>query len=237
MVNWTLGNNLQWNSNRNQHIFIQENAFETVICKITSQPQWYIPSSTTAQHMLWMNHWYYHKHQEAHSLLDLYVHNLYSLHKIFTLIFCVLELSIVLTLKLGKWRASLLWGFPTWQLHKSHFLFQHCQNCPRCCVGYMCIWWNDLFLHQDANEISNIKNISWILREFPLTILFYRVSWIIIKQWFKLTHWGRVTHIYVSKLTIIDSDNGFALMRCQAIIWINDGKFTDVYMRHSTSMC
>ena len=102
MVNWTLGNNLQWNSNRNQHIFIQENAFETVICKITSQPQWYIPSSTTAQHMLWMNHWYYHKHQEAHSLLDLYVHNLYSLHKIFTLIFCVLELSIVLTLKLGN---------------------------------------------------------------------------------------------------------------------------------------
>ena len=39
----------------------------------------------------------------------------------------------------------------------------------------------------------------------------------------KLTHWGRVTHICVSKLTIIGSDNGFFSGQCQAIIWINDG--------------
>ena len=36
-----------------------------------------------------------------------------------------------------------------------------------------------------------------------------------------LTHWGRVTHICVSKLTIIGSDNGLAPGRRQAIIWIN----------------
>ena len=35
----------------------------------------------------------------------------------------------------------------------------------------------------------------------------------------KLTHWGRVTHIYVSKLTIIGSDNGLSPGRRQAIIW------------------
>ena len=34
-----------------------------------------------------------------------------------------------------------------------------------------------------------------------------------------LTHWDRVTHICVSKLTII----GSALARCQAIIWTNVG--------------
>ena len=28
------------------------------------------------------------------------------------------------------------------------------------------------------------------------------------------------------------SDNGLAPARRQAIIWTNDGKFTDVYMRH-----
>ena len=39
----------------------------------------------------------------------------------------------------------------------------------------------------------------------------------------KLTHWGRVTHICVSKLTIIGSDNGLSPGRRQAIIWTNDG--------------
>ena len=34
-----------------------------------------------------------------------------------------------------------------------------------------------------------------------------------------LTYWGRVTHICVSKLTIIGSDNGLSPDRCQAIIW------------------
>ena len=38
-----------------------------------------------------------------------------------------------------------------------------------------------------------------------------------------LTHWGRVTHICVGKLTIIGSDNGLAPERRQAIIWTNAG--------------
>ena len=38
-----------------------------------------------------------------------------------------------------------------------------------------------------------------------------------------LTHWGRVTHICVSKLTITGSDNGFSPGRRQAIIWTNAG--------------
>ena len=38
-----------------------------------------------------------------------------------------------------------------------------------------------------------------------------------------LTHWGRVTHICVSKLTIIGSDNGLSPDRHQAIIWTNAG--------------
>ena len=40
---------------------------------------------------------------------------------------------------------------------------------------------------------------------------------------FSLTHWGRVMHIYVSKLTIIGSDNGLLPGGCQAIIRTNDG--------------
>ena len=38
-----------------------------------------------------------------------------------------------------------------------------------------------------------------------------------------LTHWGRVTHICVSKLTIIGSDNDLSPGWCQAIIWTNVG--------------
>ena len=38
-----------------------------------------------------------------------------------------------------------------------------------------------------------------------------------------LTHWGRVTHICVSKLTIIGSDNGLSPGRRQAIIYTNAG--------------
>ena len=45
-------------------------------------------------------------------------------------------------------------------------------------------------------------------------------------QWVReifLTHWGRVTHIYVGRLTIIGPDNGLSPGRRQAIIWTNAG--------------
>ena len=63
----------------------------------------------------------------------------------------------------------------------------------------------------------NIKNalISFhlILRyQFPLSELYNQ-----------LTHWGRVTQIYVSNLTIIASDNGLSPGRRQAIIWTSAG--------------
>ena len=38
-----------------------------------------------------------------------------------------------------------------------------------------------------------------------------------------LTHWGQLTHICISKLTIIGSDNGLSPGRRQAIIWTNAG--------------
>ena len=39
----------------------------------------------------------------------------------------------------------------------------------------------------------------------------------------ELTHWGRVMHICVSKLTIIGSDNGLSPCQRQAIVWTNAG--------------
>ena len=63
------------------------------------------------------------------------------------------------------------------------------------------------------------------------------------KGWDGLTHWGRVTHICVCKITIIDSDNGLAPGRHQAIIQINAGilligplgtNFTEILIRIQT---
>ena len=51
-----------------------------------------------------------------------------------------------------------------------------------------------------------------------------------------LTHWGRVMHICIGKLTNIGSDNCLSSGWHQAIIWTNDGQITNAHMRHSVSM-
>ena len=81
--------------------------------------------------------------------------------------------------------------------------------------------------HRNGNTFS-ISNKEW-----RLITLFFRDLLLdgdgIIKciwaQWtiYVLTHRGRVTHICVSKLTTIGSDNGLSPRRHQAIIWTNAG--------------
>ena len=51
------------------------------------------------------------------------------------------------------------------------------------------------------------------LAKYSLTLLYAHL----------LTHWGWVTHICISELTIIGSDNGLSPGRREAIIWTNDG--------------
>ena len=53
----------------------------------------------------------------------------------------------------------------------------------------------------------NLKYVNFMLKNDILSI--------------QLTHWGRVTHICVDKLTIIGSDNGLSPGRRQTIIWTN----------------
>ena len=42
--------------------------------------------------------------------------------------------------------------------------------------------------------------------------------------------------MFNQQYSIIGSDNDLAPTRLQAIIWINDDKFTDAYMRNSDPM-
>ena len=60
----------------------------------------------------------------------------------------------------------------------------------------------------------------WINYDYFIT--WFMMCKIYIAFW-QLTHWGRVTHICVSRLTITGSDNGLSPERRQAIIWTNAG--------------
>ena len=61
-------------------------------------------------------------------------------------------------------------------------------------------------LHSTHTLLPNHKTfIKWTFEKYCNIILF--------------THWGRVTHIGVSKIAIICSDNGLSPGRRQAIIW------------------
>ena len=53
--------------------------------------------------------------------------------------------------------------------------------------------------------------------------ILYLYSAIMMPPQTHLTHWGRVMHICVGKLSIIGSDNGLSPGRRQASIWTNAG--------------
>ena len=108
-------------------------------------------------------------------------------------------------------------------------MLMHQLNVPRHCVRIVClhaicsIYWLVL-----GNPFWN----TWGLKPMRSLLAFLlghgkavsnaRWPWmmgIIIT----LTHWGRVTHICISKQTIIGSDNGLSPDRRQAIIWTNAG--------------
>ena len=64
--------------------------------------------------------------------------------------------------------------------------------------------WSTVFLSKKVLRTKTVASVS-------LTI------------YLRLTHWGRVTHICDSNLTIIGPDNGLSPDRRQAIIWTNAG--------------
>ena len=63
--------------------------------------------------------------------------------------------------------------------------------------------------------------VSWIKHSHSK--LSIRIMWLKCYQMASsLTHWGQVTHICSSKLTIIGSDNGVSSDQPQTVIWTND---------------
>ena len=84
------------------------------------------------------------------------------------------------------------------------------------------------YYHSTAHNCNFIKPLEWYVSlrnvntyPYNLTVTLF-TSYVMCKS-SSLTHWGRVTHICVGKLTIIDSDNGLSPERRQANIWTNAG--------------
>ena len=117
----------------------------------------------------------------------------------------------------------------------------HVMACAKFCSNHLIrIWMNEI------NLLLNLTCRKWVVKwhivtERSLFWLTYsqerwsvvslccsiEIEWVVfltglLSLW-ALTHWGRVTHICVSKITIIGSDNGLSPGRRQAIIWTNAG--------------
>ena len=72
--------------------------------------------------------------------------------------------------------------------------------------------------HNFLNSLSHVFHQISVIGLFLMT-----AQWIIVSCKIILTHWGQVTHICVSDLTIIGSDNGLSPGWRQAIIRTNTG--------------
>ena len=106
---------------------------------------------------------------------------------------------------------------PICQLRKVHnndtFKTEKTENISNCIFKYFC------WMRKKLNQIAP----KFVLRG-PIQ---NKSPFILVRTWCHfghcLTHWGRVTHTCVGKLTITGSDNGLLPGRRQAIIWTNAG--------------
>ena len=111
------------------------------------------------------------------------------------------------------------------------FRMVHCGMWDRCIVGFRNLVYCLYFYTGISMSLSPASFFIDPQGETTKTVL-HHCCICKFKVWSKfylslcsavLTHWGRVTHICVGKLTIIGSDNGLSPCRRQAVIWTNAG--------------
>ena len=114
-----------------------------------------------------------------------------------------------------------------------HFTLDAYASRPVACLLFM---YSDL--HRDCKPSASetrpyraaagetVHWTNWTSQQTLAVNLSWRMEYVRYKMTInipRLTHWGRVTHICVNKLTVIGSDNGLLPDRRQAIIWTNAG--------------
>ena len=110
-------------------------------------------------------------------------------------------------------------------LKKKKKIFKSCQVCDWLAkwiimLRFMDLRWPRVFRRSSVGLVYSSKTcMFWCYTDLFTGLLWYTKAINLIH----LTHWGWVTHICISKLTITGSDNGLSPGRHQAIIWTNDG--------------
>ena len=102
--------------------------------------------------------------------------------------------------------------------------------------------WVSLQKYQVRTAYAPVWNSIWTLLEFHCTVLTHWgrdkitnvFSWMKIYEFRLIFHW-RLFLMVQSAISSIGSNNSLVSTRWRAFIRTNDGKFTDVYMRHSMS--
>ena len=135
--------------------------------------------------------------------------------------------SQVYTPHIGKGRRALMFFLSRpeqskrrWFETPSRLSWHHCNDLDESKIEFpsnLNSDWNfcsDMWsLHQCCSYPAyRIKSPS--IYEMIIEVVFIQSPWLLLR-----THWGRLTHICVSKLTIIGSDNGLSPERRQTIIW------------------
>ena len=120
---------------------------------------------------------------------------------------------------------SLFWCWFSWSITVKKGIFDMHQEASRVTMTLVIYLYNVLLLF--VRIMRQGMDLSYLPREqndggIETNNIFLQKSYL---SGFPgmLTHWGRVTHICVSKLTIIGSDNGLSPDRRQAIICTNAG--------------
>ena len=106
---------------------------------------------------------------------------------------------------------------------------------------HQAVTWMDVDLSSVRSHGVHLRVLSYedlkiLISKTKLNMIFLKLNMIFLKSHPDLlgtneliryvnglTHWGRVTHICASKVTIVCSDNGLSPGRRQAIIWTNAG--------------
>ena len=121
---------------------------------------------------------------------------------------------------ISQWHVSYYAAYILRQNHLKNNVWEVRRSATR---QFICYWWVRLFI-LIAFNVSARSGIS--LGMCPANERRHYIITTALIGWARtVTHWGHVTQICVSKLTIIGSDNGLSPRQCQAIIWTNAGIF------------
>ena len=136
--------------------------------------------------------------------------------------FCQVTLYLSKLILTDKWLIGLFNSYTALPLGQQLFrvIVACCLMAPSQGLSHCCLVIDNVLCHSSRGNFTRNKSIEYVWR---WQIWNYVYSHNYIPGTNELTHWGRVTHIFVSNLTIIGSDNGLLPGQCQAIIWTNAG--------------